>query len=249
MKKVLFLNGGRQFAHSDGRYNATLHEAGVAFMDRAGYDVKETFIDGGYDVAEEVQKFLWADVIVWQMPGWWMGAPWTVKKYIDEVFTEGLQRLCEADTSQLAQRMTKRHDQCQRIVTKGQGLQVTGIYSVGHDPDVCRPVTQRMQDAQAGLFLKVNVDVGMRHQKIRQSFRQVLAQRRGIAEQPDLTFETLGVISEIELHAFDLLQDHPCMLGQRLARRRWCNAPSASFKQRRLQRRFHRPNARAGRWQ
>jgi modulator of drug activity B len=28
-------------------------------------------------------------VIVWQMPGWWMGAPWTVKKYIDEVFTEG----------------------------------------------------------------------------------------------------------------------------------------------------------------
>ena len=23
------------------------------------------------------------------MPGWWMGAPWTVKKYIDDVFTEG----------------------------------------------------------------------------------------------------------------------------------------------------------------
>jgi modulator of drug activity B len=89
MKKVLFLNGGKQFAHSDGRYNATLHEAGVAFMDRIGFDVKETFIDGGYDVAEEVQKFLWADVVVWQMPGWWMGAPWTVKKYIDEVFTEG----------------------------------------------------------------------------------------------------------------------------------------------------------------
>ncbi|RMO09979.1 putative proteinH quinone dehydrogenase MdaB [Pseudomonas cichorii] len=89
MKKILFLNGGKQFAHSEGRYNATLHEAGVAFMDRAGFDVKETFIDGGYDLAEEVQKFLWADVIVWQMPGWWMGAPWTVKKYIDEVFTEG----------------------------------------------------------------------------------------------------------------------------------------------------------------
>jgi len=25
MKKVLFLNGGKQFAHSEGRYNATLH--------------------------------------------------------------------------------------------------------------------------------------------------------------------------------------------------------------------------------
>ena len=89
MKKILFLNGGKQFAHSDGRYNATLHDAALAFMDRAGFDVKQTFIDGGYDVVEEVQKFLWADVIVWQMPGWWMGAPWTVKKYIDEVFTQG----------------------------------------------------------------------------------------------------------------------------------------------------------------
>jgi modulator of drug activity B len=30
MKKVLLLNGGKKFAHSDGRYNATLHDAAVA---------------------------------------------------------------------------------------------------------------------------------------------------------------------------------------------------------------------------
>jgi modulator of drug activity B len=30
-------------------------------------------------VKAEVQNFLWADVVIWQMPGWWMGAPWTVK--------------------------------------------------------------------------------------------------------------------------------------------------------------------------
>ncbi|MFK7700501.1 NAD(P)H-dependent oxidoreductase [Pseudomonas caspiana] len=89
MKKILLLNGGKQFAHSDGRYNATLHEAAVAYLDRSGFDVKETFIDGGYNIIDEVQKYLWADVIIYQMPGWWMGAPWTVKKYIDEVFTEG----------------------------------------------------------------------------------------------------------------------------------------------------------------
>ena len=89
MKKILLINGGKQFAHSDGRYNATLHEAAIAHLDRAGFDVKETFIDGGYDIQEEVQKMLWADVIVYQMPGWWMGAPWTVKQYIDEVFTAG----------------------------------------------------------------------------------------------------------------------------------------------------------------
>ena len=89
MKKILLLNGGKQFAHSQGQYNATLHDAAVAFLDRAGFDIKTTFIDGGYDIDEEVQKILWADVVIYQMPGWWMGAPWTVKKYLDEVFTAG----------------------------------------------------------------------------------------------------------------------------------------------------------------
>jgi modulator of drug activity B len=89
MKKILLLNGGKQFAHSDGRYNATLHDAAVAYLDRAGFDVKTTFIDGGYDAEEEVRKILWADLVIYQMPGWWMGAPWTVKKYLDEVFTAG----------------------------------------------------------------------------------------------------------------------------------------------------------------
>ena len=97
MKKILLLNGGKQFAHSDGRLNATLHEAALAYLDRAGFDVRHTFIDGGYDVQEEVEKFLWADVVIYQMPGWWMGAPWTVKKYIDDVFTEGHGSLYASD--------------------------------------------------------------------------------------------------------------------------------------------------------
>ena len=74
MKKVLLLNGAKQFAHSDGRYNATLHDTALAVLDRGGVEVKVTHIDEGYDIREEVEKFLWADVIVYQMPGWWMGA-------------------------------------------------------------------------------------------------------------------------------------------------------------------------------
>ncbi|WP_437883183.1 NAD(P)H-dependent oxidoreductase [Pseudomonas sp. LRF_L74] len=89
MKKILLINGAKRFAHSYGRYNETLHDAAVALLDRAGHDVKVTVVDGGYDVKEEVEKILWADVVVYQMPGWWMGAPWIVKKYLDEVFTEG----------------------------------------------------------------------------------------------------------------------------------------------------------------
>jgi modulator of drug activity B len=89
MTKVLLLDGGKEFAHSKGQYNTTLHNTAAAFLEGAGHEVKSTYIDGGYDVAQELEKFLWADVVIWQMPGWWMGAPWTVKKYMDEVFTEG----------------------------------------------------------------------------------------------------------------------------------------------------------------
>ncbi|OLS64735.1 NAD(P)H-dependent oxidoreductase [Pseudomonas putida] len=97
MKKILLLNGGKQFAHSDGRLNETLHETALAFLDRAGYDVKTTYIDGGYDNQEEVEKILWADVVIYQMPGWWMGAPWTVKQYLDEIFTAGHGSLYASD--------------------------------------------------------------------------------------------------------------------------------------------------------
>ncbi len=97
MKNILLLNGGKQFAHSAGQLNSTLHEAALAHLDRAGFDVRQTFIDGGYDVQEEVEKFLWADVVIYQMPGWWMGAPWTVKQYIDEVFTAGHGSLYASD--------------------------------------------------------------------------------------------------------------------------------------------------------
>ena len=54
-----------------------------------GFEVRTTEIDAGYDVQQEVEKILWADALIYQMPGWWMGAPWTVKKYLDEVFTAG----------------------------------------------------------------------------------------------------------------------------------------------------------------
>jgi putative NADPH-quinone reductase len=77
------------FMDIHGRYNETLHNSAVALMVSAGIDVQQTCIDGCYDIADEVQKWVWADAVVWQMPGWWMGAPWTVKKGIDEVFTAG----------------------------------------------------------------------------------------------------------------------------------------------------------------
>ncbi|TBL27362.1 NADPH quinone reductase MdaB, partial [Klebsiella oxytoca] len=45
----------------------------------------------------EIEKFIWADTIIYQMPGWCMMMPWKVKKYMDEVYTYGHGKLYEND--------------------------------------------------------------------------------------------------------------------------------------------------------
>ena len=94
---ILLLNGGKQFGHSQGRLNQTLHDHAHSVLVSYGHVVQATIIDQGYDVEQEVEKFLWMDAVIWQMPGWWMGEPWTVKEYIDKVFTAGTGRLYASD--------------------------------------------------------------------------------------------------------------------------------------------------------
>ncbi|EQB5859007.1 NAD(P)H-dependent oxidoreductase, partial [Campylobacter coli] len=84
MKNILLLNGAKSFGHSGGKLNDTLHEVAKESLLNLGLKVDETYIDKGYDIENEVAKILNADAIIYQMPGWWMGEPWIVKKYIDE---------------------------------------------------------------------------------------------------------------------------------------------------------------------
>ena len=97
MSNVLIINGAKKFAHSNGQLNDTLTDVAQSFLRDLGHDVQVTRADSDYDNQTEVQKYLWADVVIYQMPGWWMGAPWTVKKYIDDVFTEGHGSLYASD--------------------------------------------------------------------------------------------------------------------------------------------------------
>ncbi len=87
----------KKFAHSNDQLNDTLTEVAESYLRDAGHDVKSVRAESEHDVKAEVQNFLWADVVIWQMPGWWMGAPWTVKKYMDDVFTEGHGSLYASD--------------------------------------------------------------------------------------------------------------------------------------------------------
>lgn len=97
MSNILIINAGKAFGHSKGVLNGSLVEVADSFLRDAGHSVRVTQIEAGYDIEAEVESYLWADAVIYQMPGWWMGAPWTMKKYIDEVFTAGYGKLYASD--------------------------------------------------------------------------------------------------------------------------------------------------------
>ncbi|QQD13217.1 NAD(P)H-dependent oxidoreductase [Sphingobacterium sp. UDSM-2020] len=90
MKHILIINAGQSFAHSSGRFNKTVTENTIAFFEKFNsVEIKVTHISDAYDHDEEVQKFVWADYIIYHTPMWWFQVPNAFKKYIDEVFTAG----------------------------------------------------------------------------------------------------------------------------------------------------------------
>jgi modulator of drug activity B len=90
MKKIFIINGGQKFGHSGGKFNETISQETLNFFkNNPNFEVKLTDINYDYDPAEEVQKFVWADVIIYHTPIWWFQVPHDFKKYIDVVFTEG----------------------------------------------------------------------------------------------------------------------------------------------------------------
>ncbi|WP_430937296.1 NAD(P)H-dependent oxidoreductase [Saccharicrinis sp. 156] len=92
MKNIFIINGSHPFAHSGGRFNETLFNTTISFFESLeGYEVKSTQVGEDYNPQEEVEKFKWADLIIYHTPIWWFQIPFGFKKYIDEVFTEGHQ--------------------------------------------------------------------------------------------------------------------------------------------------------------
>lgn len=92
MKNIFIINGGHPFAHSGGKFNATLFNNTLSyFKSLDGYAVKSTQVGDTYDAKEEVEKFKWADLVIYHTPIWWFQIPFGFKEYLDVVFTEGHQ--------------------------------------------------------------------------------------------------------------------------------------------------------------
>lgn len=88
--KIFVINGGQVFGHSGGRFNKTITEATEQFFtEHNGFEVRITDINTDYNPAQEVENYVWADVVIYHFPIWWFQVPNGLKTYIDVVFTEG----------------------------------------------------------------------------------------------------------------------------------------------------------------
>lgn len=98
MKNILIINGHEPYPFSEGKLNRSLIDIAAEALKYKGYQLKHTSVGDDYDVDVEIEKHLWADSIIVQTPVNWMGVPWTFKKYMDEVYTTGMDgRLCDGD--------------------------------------------------------------------------------------------------------------------------------------------------------
>lgn len=98
MKNVFIINGHEPYPFSEGKLNRTLVEMAEEHLKVKGCEVKVTTMQDEWDVDAEIEKHMWADVVILQTPVNWMGVAWTCKKYMDMVYTNGMDgRLCDGD--------------------------------------------------------------------------------------------------------------------------------------------------------
>lgn len=98
MKNVFIINAHEVWSFSEGRLNQSLVERAKANLENKGYMTQLTTMREEYNVDKEIEKHQWADLLILQTPCNWMGVPWSFKKYMDEVYSAGMDgRLCAGD--------------------------------------------------------------------------------------------------------------------------------------------------------
>lgn len=90
-KNVLIINGHQKYdVVAEGKLTKNFIDTANDFFTKNGFNVKNSIVESDYNIEEEGEKFKWADFILFQYPVYWMGVPWLTKKYIDEVFAQGI---------------------------------------------------------------------------------------------------------------------------------------------------------------
>lgn len=98
MNKAFIINAHQEYPFAKGELNKTIADKIGNYLTNKGFEIKTTTMKDDWDVNEEVEKHVWADLVILQSPVNWMGVPWSFKKYMDEVYTAGMfGKLCQND--------------------------------------------------------------------------------------------------------------------------------------------------------
>ena len=98
MSNILIINAHHKYPFAEGRLNGSLVNLANEVLTTKGHSTRIVEVDHGWDVGKELENHQWADVVLLQSPVNWMGMPWSFKKYMDEVYTAGMDgTLCEGD--------------------------------------------------------------------------------------------------------------------------------------------------------
>ena len=98
MNHVFLINAHEPYPFSEGKLNGAFAERAAEHLRSRGYELRTTTMTSEWDVEEEIDKHRWADTVLLQTPVNWMGVPWSFKRYMDHVYSAGMDgRLCAGD--------------------------------------------------------------------------------------------------------------------------------------------------------
>ncbi|WLF83352.1 NAD(P)H-dependent oxidoreductase [Moraxella sp. ZY210820] len=97
MQNILIINAHQPYDFSKGELTKSLIDVATKSLQNKGLTVKHSQVTD-YAVSDELEKWQWADAVIFQFPSNWMMIPWLAKKYMDDVFTAGMGGiLCNTD--------------------------------------------------------------------------------------------------------------------------------------------------------
>lgn len=98
MKNVFLINAHEKYDFAPGQLNRSVAERITENLSEKGYRFKHTNMQDDYDIDQEIEKHQWADILILQTPCNWMGVPWSFKKYMDFIYSAGMDgRMCDSD--------------------------------------------------------------------------------------------------------------------------------------------------------
>lgn len=90
MSNILIINAHHQYPFAEGRLNQSMVELARKLLESKGHSLRVVETQNEYAVDQEIDNHIWADIVILQSPVNWMGVPWSFKKYMDEVYTAGM---------------------------------------------------------------------------------------------------------------------------------------------------------------